>query len=74
MQLIVLTKPKPPRHRLNALAIARTDQPRHVEWTHLLPRLGDPNRSRNGLRKRPSSSFQSDVLPTMVGPPKADRP
>jgi hypothetical protein len=27
------------RHRLNALAIAGTDQPRHVEWTHLPPRL-----------------------------------
>src|SRR5262249_4388000 len=27
------------RHRLNALAIARTDQPRHVERTHLSPRL-----------------------------------
>src|SRR5262249_60227792 len=27
------------RHRLNALTSARTDQPRHVEWTHLSPRL-----------------------------------
>src|SRR5437870_8962104 len=39
VQLIVVTKRKPLRHRLNALAIARTDQPRHVEWTHLSPRL-----------------------------------
>src|SRR5262249_32530317 len=39
VQLIVFAKPKPLRHRLNALAIARTDQPRHVEWTHLSPRL-----------------------------------
>src|SRR4029077_17415814 len=38
-KLIVFAKPKPLRHRLNALAIARTDQPRHVEWTHLSPRL-----------------------------------
>src|SRR5262249_20577625 len=30
---------KPLRHRLNALPIARTDQPRHVERTHLSPRL-----------------------------------
>src|SRR6516162_5766900 len=39
VQLIVFAKPKPLRHGLNALAIARTDQPRHVEWTHLSPRL-----------------------------------
>jgi hypothetical protein len=26
----------------------------------------------NGLSQRPSSSSQSDVVPTMVGPPKAD--
>ena len=30
VQLIVFAKPKPLRHRLNALAIARTGQPRHV--------------------------------------------
>src|SRR5262249_21751303 len=30
---------KPLGHRLNALAIARTDQPRHVERAHLSPRL-----------------------------------
>src|SRR5260370_37332981 len=35
VQLIVFAKRKPLRHRLNALAIARTDQPRHGEWTHL---------------------------------------
>ena len=28
----------------------------------------DPIQSRNGLSQRLSSSFQSDVLPTMVGP------
>src|SRR5438445_4385985 len=39
VQLIVVAKCKPLRHRLNALAIARTDQHRHVEWTHLSPRL-----------------------------------
>src|SRR5436309_1525380 len=39
VQLIVFAKRKPLRHRLNALAIAGTDQPRHVEWTHLSPRL-----------------------------------
>src|SRR5262249_3521008 len=37
--LIVFAKRKPLRHRLNALPIARTDQPRHVERTHLSPRL-----------------------------------
>src|SRR5437899_5893196 len=37
VQLIVFAILKPLRHRLNALAIARTDQPRHAEWTHLWP-------------------------------------
>jgi len=39
VQLIVVAKRNPLRHRLNAFAIARTDQPRHVERTHLSPRL-----------------------------------
>src|SRR5271166_3025442 len=39
VQLIVFAKRKPLRHRLNALTIARTDQPRHVERTHLSTRL-----------------------------------
>ena len=39
VQLIVFAERKPLRHRLNALAIARTDQPRHVERTHPSPRL-----------------------------------
>src|SRR5258707_2674097 len=34
MQLIIITRRKPLRHRLNALAIARPDQPRHVKRTH----------------------------------------
>src|SRR5262249_9866406 len=38
VQLIVFAERKPLRHRLNALAIARTDHPRHVEQTHLSPR------------------------------------
>src|SRR6266480_2943244 len=33
-----------------------------------------PNRSTNGLSQRPSSSFQSNVLPTMVGPSKGRPP
>ena len=39
VQLIAGAECKPFRHRLNALAIARTDQTRHVERTHLSPRL-----------------------------------
>src|SRR5438874_1760161 len=39
VQLIIFTERKPPRHRLNALAIARADQPRYIERTHLPPRL-----------------------------------
>ena len=37
MQLIACAERKPLRHRLNALAIARTDQSRHVERAHLSP-------------------------------------
>ena len=33
VQLIIVAKRKPLRHRLNALAIARADQPRDVERT-----------------------------------------
>src|SRR5438876_4152689 len=39
VQLIAFAERKPPRHRLNALAIARADQRRYVERTHLAPRL-----------------------------------
>ena len=39
VQLIIVTRRKPLRHRLNALAIAGTDQTRHIKWTHLLPRF-----------------------------------
>src|SRR5258708_13607061 len=39
VQLITVAERKPLRHRLNALAIARTDQSRHVERTHPSPRL-----------------------------------
>src|SRR5271167_2889596 len=39
VQLIAGAERKPFRHRLNALAIAWTDQTRHVERTHLSPRL-----------------------------------
>src|SRR5262245_24364159 len=37
LQLIIITKRNPLRHRLNALAVARTDQSRHVERAHLSP-------------------------------------
>ena len=39
VQLVAFAQRKPLRHRLNALAIARTDQPRHVEGAHLSPRI-----------------------------------
>src|SRR5262249_53869419 len=39
VQLITFAERKPPRHRLNALAIARADQPRHVQRTHPAPCL-----------------------------------
>jgi hypothetical protein len=39
VQLIIFAKRKPLGHRLNALAIAGTDQSRHVQRTHLSSRL-----------------------------------
>jgi hypothetical protein len=39
VQLIVVASCKPLRHRLNALAIARTDQSRYINRAHLPPRL-----------------------------------
>src|SRR5262245_15335149 len=39
VQLVAFAQLKPLRHRLNALAIARTDQSRHVERAHLSPCL-----------------------------------
>ena len=74
VQLIIIARRKPLRHRLNALAIAGTDQPRHVKRTHLPPRLVT-----QAIQKRlePASKLVSSnpmsVL-AMVGPPKADHP
>jgi hypothetical protein len=39
VQLIAFAECKPLRHRRNALAVARTDQPRHVQRTHPSSRL-----------------------------------
>ena len=39
VQLIIFPKRKTLRHRLNAFAIARADQPRYVERAHLPPRF-----------------------------------
>ena len=39
VQLIIIARCKPRRHRLDALAIAGTDQPRHVKRTHPPSRL-----------------------------------
>ena len=38
-QLIMIPRRKPPRHRLNTLAIAGTDQTRHIKRTRLPPRF-----------------------------------
>jgi hypothetical protein len=39
VQLIAFAEREPLSHRLDALAIARTDQPRHIERAHPAPRL-----------------------------------
>src|SRR5262245_8160233 len=41
---------------------------------HIRRRALCPNRLRNGMSQRSSSSRQSDILPTMVGPSKSRRP
>jgi hypothetical protein len=39
MQLVIVARRKPLRHRLHALAIARTNQTCNIERTHPPPRL-----------------------------------
>ena len=39
VQLIIVARCKSLRHRLDALAIAGTDQSRHIKRAHLSPRL-----------------------------------
>src|SRR5262249_16975670 len=41
---------------------------------HIRRRALCPNRLRNGMSQRSSSSRQSDILPTMVGPSKTRPP
>src|SRR5262249_55768145 len=41
---------------------------------HIRRRALCPNRLRNGMSQRSSSSRQSDILPTMVGPSKSRPP
>src|SRR5262249_14517348 len=74
MQLIACAERKPLRHRLNALAVARTDQPRHVERAHLSPCFVT-----QPIQKRlePTSELVSPIrCPTNHGRPlqKADHP
>jgi hypothetical protein len=74
VQLIVITKCNPLRHRLNALAVARTDQSRHVERAHLSPRFVT-----QPIQKRlePTSKLASPIRrPANHGRPlqKADHP
>ena len=74
VQLIVFATRNPLRHRLNALAIARTDQSSHVEWTHLSPRLV-PQPIQKWLKKA-SKLFFPIRRPATHGRPlqKADHP
>src|SRR6202046_2236322 len=73
MQLVVIARRKPLRHWLNALAIAGSDQPCHIKRTHSPPRFM-AQAIQERLEPPRSSSSQFDVVPTMVGPPKADHP
>src|SRR5262249_32205009 len=74
MQLIACAERKPLRHRLNALAVARTDQPRPVERAHLSACFVT-----QPIQKRlePTSELVSPIrCPTNHGRPlqKADHP
>src|SRR5437868_6639687 len=53
VQPIVRPKRKPLGHRLNALAITRTDQSRYVSWAHPPPRLVPQS-----VQKRPEPALQ----------------
>jgi hypothetical protein len=73
VQLIIFAERESLRHRRNALAIAGTDQPRHVERTHLSPRLvTQPIQKR--LEKVSKLLFPIEALLTMVGPSKSRPP
>jgi Ribbon-helix-helix protein, copG family len=51
--LIACAERKPLRHRLNALAIARTDQSRHLKRAHLSPCWLDRYERRAAVRRLP---------------------
>jgi len=61
-------QPAPPSAECSCDRQDRSVQPHRVDT--FVAATCAPARSRNGLRKRPRSSFQSDVLLPMVGPSK----
>src|SRR5215472_8071449 len=72
VQLIVVTKCNPFSHRLNALAVARTDQSRHIERTHLSPCfVTQPTQK----RLEPAPKLASPIRrPASHGRPSKSRP
>ena len=71
VQLIIFAKRKPLRHRLNALAITRTDQPRYVDGTHPAPRF-----MTKPIHKRlqPAPELSSPIRHACHGRPSKSRP
>ena len=71
VQLVVVARGKAFCHRLNALAIARTDQSRNVQRTHPLPSLmTQPVQERH----QPAFEFVFPLPFSMVSPPRANHP
>src|SRR6478735_1134558 len=65
VQLIIFAKREPLRHRLNALAIARADQPGYIERAHLSSRF-----MTQPTQKRPNpTSCQPWSAPPKSRPP-----
>jgi hypothetical protein len=68
VQLIVVACGKAFCHRLNALAIARADQSRNVQWAHPLPGLVT-----QPVQERLQPAFEF-VFPFRHGQPSKSRP
>ena len=81
VQLIIVARCKPCRHRLNTLAIAGSNRPRHVKRAHAPPRLvpadyerwlGDEPDPHDLMRPFPAEPMQMWPISTRVNKPEND--
>jgi hypothetical protein len=68
VQLIVVARCQAFRHRLNAFAVARSDQSRNVQWTHPLSGF-----MTQPIQERLQPAFEF-VFPFRHGQPSKSRP